>query len=103
MISNEINLPVRSISRSISCAVCDCWDYGNRTNLDKVANRHLIEKPSPKELIIYLCSYLARVSGFNIDKFVLQMRGGNMDRITQLIQNLGSALRIADIIIYIMR
>lgn len=59
LISNEINLPVRSISRSISRAVCDCWDYGNRTNLDKVANRHLIEKPSPKELIIYLCSYLA--------------------------------------------
>lgn len=59
LLSNETNLPVRSISRSISRAVCDCWDYGNHDILDKVAKRHLIEKPSPKELIIYLCSYLA--------------------------------------------
>ena len=58
LISDETELPVKSISRSISRAVCDCWDYGNREKLDQIASRHLTEKPTPKEFIVYLCSYL---------------------------------------------
>lgn len=67
LISDETELPIKSISRSISRAVCDCWDYGNRKKLDQIASRHLTEKPTPKEFIVYLCSYLM---GFSADLMI---------------------------------
>lgn len=58
LISQEIGLPIKSIARSISRATIDCWEYGDHKRLEQIIKRKLIEPPSPKELILYLCTYL---------------------------------------------
>ncbi|MCH1978244.1 sporulation initiation factor Spo0A C-terminal domain-containing protein [Lawsonibacter sp. OA9] len=64
LISQETGLPVKSIARSISRASSDCWEYGDHTKLEQIVKRKLIEPPSPKELILYLCTYLTDLPAF---------------------------------------
>ncbi|MDO4272503.1 MAG: sporulation initiation factor Spo0A C-terminal domain-containing protein [Eubacteriales bacterium] len=58
VISSEIGLSTVSISRSVARAAHDCWDYGDRKKLEHIAGRRLVTKPSPKELVCYLCEFL---------------------------------------------
>ncbi len=50
----------RSVARSISRAVDDCWEYGDRKVLEGIAGRRIREKPTPGEMIFFLYRYLSR-------------------------------------------
>lgn len=58
LISHETGLSTNTISRNIARATIDCWEYGDRKKLERIAGRPLSEKPSPKEFVLYLCAYL---------------------------------------------
>ncbi len=49
-----------SVSRGISRAVCECWDYGNHRFLNQVAGCRVLEKPSPAEMISFMADYLVK-------------------------------------------
>ena len=50
-----------NVARNIARAVDDCWDYGNRAQLNTIANRTLTEKPTPGELILYLTHHYSHL------------------------------------------
>lgn len=57
-ISEETGATAHNVARAIARAVEDCWEHGSRRELEKVAGRHLPEKPTPGELVYYLVRYL---------------------------------------------
>ncbi|MDC7288460.1 sporulation initiation factor Spo0A C-terminal domain-containing protein [Blautia schinkii] len=58
LVANETGVSTKAISRNVARAADDCWDYGDRKRLESIAGRTLFEKPTPKELIFYLCAFL---------------------------------------------
>ena len=46
-----------AVSKAICRACQDCWDYGNRKRIEEIAGRPLVEKPAPRELILYFAMY----------------------------------------------
>lgn len=48
----------KTVSKAISRAVNDIWEYGNRDKLFEIYGHSLIEKPSPKDLICVLSQFI---------------------------------------------
>lgn len=58
-IAKEMGSTPQTVARNIARAVEDCWEHGDRKNLEGIARRRLNEKPSPGELIHYIYQYCA--------------------------------------------
>ena len=58
-IVEEMGSTPQTVARNIARAVEDCWEHGDRKNLEGIARRRLNEKPSPGELIYYIYQYCA--------------------------------------------
>lgn len=56
-IAKESGSSPQNVARNIARAVEDCWEHGNRKELERIAGRRLSEKPSPGEMILYLYNY----------------------------------------------
>lgn len=56
-IARDTHSSPQNVARNIARAVEDCWEHGNRKELERIAGRHLTEKPSPGEMILYLFNY----------------------------------------------
>ncbi|WP_434310787.1 sporulation initiation factor Spo0A C-terminal domain-containing protein [Hominifimenecus sp. rT4P-3] len=56
-IAKETGSTPQNVARNIARAVEDCWEHGNRKELERIAGRRLTEKPSPGELILYFYNY----------------------------------------------
>lgn len=52
------HLQAKTISKALSRAVDDIWQYGDRLALQKLFGHSLIEKPSPKDLVFVLAQHL---------------------------------------------
>ena len=48
----------RSISKALSRAVDDIWEYGDRKKLEEIYGRPIAERPTPKELVYRLAIYV---------------------------------------------
>ena len=59
-VAKHFDVTPTAVDRGVAWAVSDCWDYGNRVLLEKVAGRPLIEKPSPKDFIFLVSGYLRK-------------------------------------------
>ena len=47
-----------AVSKAISRAARDIWDYGDRSQLEQIFHRPLWEQPSPKSMVFTLAEYL---------------------------------------------
>ena len=54
------NTTTQNVARNIARAAEACWEYGDRKELERVAGRRLLEKPTPGELLFYLYHYLGK-------------------------------------------
>ena len=50
----------QNVARTRARAAEACWESGDRKELERIAGRRLLEKPTPGELLFYLYHYLAR-------------------------------------------
>lgn len=46
-----------AVAKAVARATADIWDYGDREQLRRIADRQLMDKPSPKELLAMLALY----------------------------------------------
>lgn len=61
-IAQEKGISLERFNRAICRATQDIWDKRSHKELDEIAGRHLEidDKPSPRELILYLYLYLKK-------------------------------------------
>jgi len=53
-VAKQIGSSVASVSKAVGRAVADIWENGDRKALEQIAGRKLVEKPSPKDLLVIL-------------------------------------------------
>lgn len=56
-VAKETGSTSQNVARNIARAVEDCWEHGDRKEMERIAGRRLTEKPSPGELILYFYNY----------------------------------------------
>lgn len=56
-VAKQTGHSVDAVSKAVARAVTDIWERGDRKALERVVGRRLIEKPSPKDMLIYLAHY----------------------------------------------
>ncbi|WP_434310665.1 sporulation initiation factor Spo0A C-terminal domain-containing protein [Hominifimenecus sp. rT4P-3] len=56
-IAKDMDSTPQTVARNIARAVEDCWEHGDRKKLEEIVGHRLSEKPSPGELIHYICRY----------------------------------------------
>lgn len=47
----------KSVSKALSRAVEDIWDYGDREKLRQIYSREVLDRPTPKELVYRIAEY----------------------------------------------
>lgn len=55
--ASYLSVKPQSISKAISRAVIDIWDYGDRSMLVALCGHSVKDKPTPKDLILILHQY----------------------------------------------
>lgn len=59
IVAKRCNTSVEAVSKAVARATEDCWEHGDRVQLERIAGRKLWEKPSPKDLLVLLACYLS--------------------------------------------
>ncbi len=63
----------KAISKALGRAAADIWDFGCRSNLERIFCRPLLEQPTPKSLVLTLAEYLYEErDGVKEDYFISQ-------------------------------
>lgn len=57
MVGARAHMSVGAVSKALSRANADIWDYGNRDKLCQIYGRPVLEQPTPKALVFVLAVY----------------------------------------------
>lgn len=53
---------IKAVERDVRTAICACWTRGGKETLDRMAQRHLIQRPRATEFIAIVAQYIKRRS-----------------------------------------